>query len=189
MYKKTKPLKEPENFGKGYEYAVFLLSLRLRTTGEIREKMLRRGFTVEVIEKVIANLLGHKYLDDQKYAEIFLENLKKYKSFGFYGIKKKMMTKKLPQSIINQVLEEGLPVEEEMKIGKKFIEKNKIANGARQSLTQRGSPHSPEGLLVTSQKKKAPDYSSNLGVRARLAQKLSSRGFRSEVISKLVFNN
>ena len=155
MFKKTKQVKEPESFEKGYEYAVFLLSLRLRTTGEIREKMEGRGFAPSVVEKTISNLLKQKYLDDQKYAEIFLDNLKKYKSFGFYGIKKKMMLKKLPPSIINQILEEGLPVEEEMKIAEKFIKK--------------------QGSKIENQDKK------------KIAQRLSFRGFRSDVVSKLVF--
>ena len=50
MFKRRKLLKEPENFEKAYEYAVFLLSLRLRTTGEIEHKMKERGFAQPVIQ-------------------------------------------------------------------------------------------------------------------------------------------
>ncbi len=166
MYKKSKSVKEPENFEKGYDYAVFLLSLRLRTTGEIREKMKNRGYTLAVSEKVIADLLEQKFLDDQKYAEIFLDNLKKYKNFGFYGIKKKMMEKRLPSSIIDRVLEEGLLVDEEIKIAERLLEKFTLSNAAKR-------PRQKSGFNKAENKK--------------IAQRLSSRGFRSEVLARILF--
>src|SRR5438132_915882 len=104
MWNKPSKTKEPENIEKAYEYAVFLLSLQLRTVGQMLEKMKKRGYGQGVIEKVIDQLKDQKYLDDQRYAEIFLENLKTYRNFGYYGIKKKFLEKRVPQEIIEKIL-------------------------------------------------------------------------------------
>ena len=82
IFKTTSKTKEPENVNKAYEYAVFLLSLKLRTIGEVLKKMQGRGYSPHVIDEVIERLKAQKYLDDQRYAEIFLENLKIYRNFG-----------------------------------------------------------------------------------------------------------
>ncbi len=158
---------------KAYEYAVFLLSLRLRTIGELREKMEKRGYLPSVIEQTVERLYQQKYLDDRRYAEIFLDNLKRYRNLGYYGIKKKLMQKKLPNDLIDKTLEEGLSKEEELEIGKRLLKK--------------------EGYAVKdSEKDDNITYSSyDLGEagkeKQKIANRLKSRGFRSDVIAKLVF--
>ncbi len=130
----------PENKERAYNYAIYLLGLKLRTEGEIREKLRVKGYPLLVIDVVVHQLAENRYLDDQRYAEIYLDNLKKYKTFGYYGIKKKLMEKRLPPNIIESVLCEGLSEEEEMKIAKRFLikqtetEKQKLA----QKLKARG---------------------------------------------------
>ncbi|PIR96503.1 MAG: hypothetical protein COT92_00765 [Candidatus Doudnabacteria bacterium CG10_big_fil_rev_8_21_14_0_10_42_18] len=173
MFKRRKLLKEPENFEKAYEYAVFLLSLRLRTTGEIEHKMKERGFAQPVIQKITRELTDRHYLDDEKYAQVFLENLKKYKTFGFYGVKKKFMEKRLPLPIISSVLEEGLPVEEEMKIAKKYC----------LSLSRTNLASRPGSKAKFADNHQNGEYRE----KQKLAQKLRARGFRSDVIAKLLF--
>jgi regulatory protein len=145
-----------ENFDKAYGYAVYLLSLSLRTEGELREKMRQKKYLPDVVDKVIKQLAENSYLNDQRYAEVYLENLKKYKNFGFYGIKKKLMEKRLPSAIIESVLNDGLTIEEEIKIAKRLL-KRQQARGKRGEEKQ------------------------------KTAARLKSRGFRGEVIAKLIF--
>jgi len=175
MFKPSKT-KEPDNQSKAYEYAVFLLSLQLRTVGEVREKMGKRGYNADIIEQTIKQLISQKYLDDERYAIVFLDNLKQYKNLGYYGIKKKFMMKKLPNDLIEKVLEEGLPKEEELKIARRMLKK--------------------EGFVV---KPSFDDVEEATGLhyntydedsskqKQKIISKLKSRGFRGEVISKLVF--
>src|SRR5579864_8612429 len=110
MFKPKNKTKEPENSSKAYEYAVFLLSLKLRTIGEVLKKMQGRGYSEKIIEDTIEQLKNQRYLDDQRYAEIFLENLKAYKNLGYYGIKKKFMEKRLPPEVIDSVLGAGFTI-------------------------------------------------------------------------------
>lgn len=121
---------------KAYGYAVYLLGLKLRTEGEMREKLRLKKYAPEVVEKVLGELLSSRYIDDQRYAEVYLENLKKYKHFGFFGIKKKLMEKRLTPDIIAGILNEGLSEAEETKIAKAFLRKQK-AGLEKQKLASR----------------------------------------------------
>lgn len=175
MWRKPGKTKEPQNEQKAYEYAVFLLSLQLRTVGEIREKMERRGYTSAIIEQVLVQLRSQKYLDDERYAEVYLDNLKQYKNLGYYGIKKKFMLKKLPLDIIEEILRQGLSKEEELKIARRFLKK--------------------EGTIVKIPSADAETTAITYSTfdekqgkqKQKINQKLKSRGFRGEVVAKLIF--
>ncbi len=175
MWSKPGKTKEPDNIDKAYEYVVFLLSLKLRTIGEILKKMADRGYNQQVIDKVIERLKDQKYLDDERYAEIYVENLKIYKTFGFYGIKKKLMERKLPAVIIDRILSENLSVEEEEKIARRFLKKEGFAVK---------SPVDAEEAIGLHYRTFDDEASKS---KQKLANRLRSRGFRGEVISRLLF--
>lgn len=182
MFKPKSKTKEPQNEAKAYEYAVFLLSLQLRTIGEVREKMAGRGYPTEVIDKVVAQLRGQKYLDDERYATVFLENLKQYKNLGYYGIKKKFMMKKLPSELIDSVLEEGFSIEEEIKIAKRFLAKE---NRSGVILSPSASEDEESHTYVKRSFTGAQDDATI--AKQKTSQRLKSRGFRGEVIGKLMY--
>jgi regulatory protein len=169
-FKKPSKTNEPENAKKAYEYAIFLLSLKLRTVGEVLLKMKNRGYGEEIILKVIEQLKEQKYLNDENYAEVYLVNLKTYKNFGYFGIKKKLMEKKIPNELIEKVLSEGLSEAEEIKIAKRFLAK--LGVKVKQSET--------ENSYSTFDEEESKE-------KQKLANKLKSRGFRGSVVSRLVF--
>jgi regulatory protein len=120
---------------KAYSYAIYLLSLKLRTEGEIREKLRIKNYEAGITDKVIEQLKENHYLNDENYAQVYLDNLKKYKTFGYYGIKKKLMEKRLPSNIIESVLSEGLGEEEEAKIANRLLKK--LDEADKQKLAQK----------------------------------------------------
>jgi regulatory protein len=174
MYKPSSKTKEPQNAQKAYEYAVFLLSLQLRTVGEVREKMEKRGYTSEVIDKIIGQLLDQKYLDDERYARVFLDNLKQYKNLGYFGIKKKFLMKKLPAELISKVLNEGLSAEDELKIAERFLKKEGVV------VRLSAGDSATENFYNTFDEEKSKQ-------KQKITAKLKSRGFRGGVIAKLLF--
>lgn len=175
MWKKPSKTKEPENAEKAYEYAVFLLSLQLRTVGEVREKMEKRGYSPDIIEQTVDKLRAQKYLDDERYAEVFLDNLKQYKNLGYYGIKKKFLLKKLPNDLTEKVLEAGLSLEEELKIAKRFLKKEGVV--VKPSPADDGSSDNIYNTFNEEQSKQ----------KQKTFQRLEAKGFRSGVIAKLTF--
>jgi regulatory protein len=174
MWKKQSKTKEPGNKEKAYEYAVFLLSLQLRTAGEIRQKMESRGYSSTVIENVLEQLHDQKYLDDERYAEVFLDNLKQYKNLGYYGIKKKFMLKKLSADVIERALQDGLSLEDELKIARRMLKKEGVAV---KSLSDEETSAISYNTYDEGQSKQ----------KQKIVAKLKSRGFRGDVIAKLVF--
>jgi regulatory protein len=172
-WKKPSKTTEPENAGHAYDYAVFLLSLKLRTMGEVLEKMRGRGYAEQIIESVIERLKSQKYLDDERYAEIFLENLKAYKALGYFGIKKKFMEKKLPGSLIERVLDAGYSKEDEAEVGKRFLKKAGFEINRREV----NSGIRYQAFAEEESKKNIQ----------RIANRMKSRGFRSDVIAELLF--
>ncbi len=157
---------EAENLEKAYSYSIYLLSLKLRTEGEIRNKLQIKNYKLQIIDSVVQKLKENQYIDDQRYAEVYVENLKKYKTFGYYGIKKKLMEKRLPAGIIEQVLDESLSEEEEIKIAKRYLIKYEAGNMKQEAKVQ----------------KKDELYQ----VKQKLAKKLASRGFRTEVVMQII---
>ncbi len=165
---------EPDNGEKAYEYAVFLLSLHLRTAGELRQKMEQRGYRPDIIEQVLDRLHAQKYLDDGRYAEIFLDNLKQYRSFGYFGIKKKFLQKRLPPELADRVLAEGLSVEDEIKIARRLLKKEGYEAAGPQ----------PDGEI--SYRVFGADAQAD-AEKQKMARRLKSRGFRSEVIARVLY--
>ncbi len=152
-----------------------MLSMQLRTVGEVREKMEGRGYTADIIEKTISQLIEQEYLNDERYAEVFLNNLKQYKNLGYFGIKRKFMAKKLPSELIDKVLSEGLSMEDEIKIAKRLLKKE----GAEVSTSPEDEEEQENSYNTFNQEQSKE--------KQKLSAKLKSRGFRGEVIAKLVF--
>lgn len=124
MFKPAKPLKKPDDVEHGYEYALFVLNLSMRTEAELREKMSKRGYFPEVINNVIERLYKDRYIDDKRYAEVFIESMKRGKSYGQFMIRRKMIEKKLPKEIIQESMREFLSEEDECEIAIRYVEKN-----------------------------------------------------------------
>lgn len=123
MFKKAKPLKKPDDPEHGYEYALFLLNLRMRTEAEMRDKMARRGYLPKVIDEVVERLYQDRYLNDEHYAEVFIESMKRYKYYGAYMMKKRLFEKKVPKEIIEEKLAELVSEDDEREIATRYVEK------------------------------------------------------------------
>ncbi len=124
MFKKSKPLKKPDDADHGYEYALFLLNLSMRTEFEMREKMARRGYFPKIIDEVVQRLFDDRYLNDDHYAEVFIDSLKRYKYYGRFMMKKKLYEKKLPKEVIEDKLHELVTEDDELDIAQRYVEKN-----------------------------------------------------------------
>lgn len=94
MRKKLKPL----------EYAFWLLELRDRSISEMESKLRKKEFETEEIEKIMNFLIDKKFLDDKRFAENFVRFKKTIKPVGKYYLRGKLLEKKVPMDIIEQVL-------------------------------------------------------------------------------------
>ena len=108
-----------------YEKAIKLLTVRQHATGELQRKLQAKGFRPNEILLVLRRLEELKFLDDQRFAEIFVENLKRYKDWGYYGIKAKLAARLVPSDIAAAALAEFFTPEDETRVAERLAIKLK----------------------------------------------------------------
>jgi regulatory protein len=133
-----------------YERAVKLLKIRPHHSEELVKKLTLRGFNREEIEEVIVKLQEENFIDNDAFAQMYLDSLLRFKTFGFYGLKSKLMSRGIASNEAEKLLKENLSTEQELEIAGRFLEKQKETD------------------------------------KNKLAQKLSRKGFRIEVIRKSI---
>ena len=100
-----------------------MLSGRDYTEGILKEKLIQKGYTQVEVSEVISSLAQSDLINDERFAQLYFENLKKYKQMGYYGVKQKLMLKKIPSSIITNVLAE-YGEKEEKAVAKEYVRKH-----------------------------------------------------------------
>lgn len=74
-------------FGKAVDY----LARAMKTTKQVRDYLTKKGYSDNVTNCVIEKLQGYKYLDDQAYARMYVEQSKTHK--GERRIKQELLNK------------------------------------------------------------------------------------------------
>lgn len=93
--------RQGENKARNYVYR--LLKYRNRSEKEIRDKLLKRKFPPEVMDKVIQGLKDNGYIDDLKFAQEWL-NFRLKVPFGLKRIIFELKQKGIEEEIIKQVI-------------------------------------------------------------------------------------
>ena len=86
------------------DYAVKLLSFCDRSEKEIREKILRKGYSEEECEEAIAFCREYGYIDDVRFANHFVHDATEIKKFGKTRIRMELRRKGIDQEIISKTL-------------------------------------------------------------------------------------
>lgn len=82
--------------------ALKYIAYQERTEAEVRDKLKTLEFLETTIERVIAEVKGYNYLDDEAYAEQYIDS--QIKKMGGYKIKYKLEKKGVDEAIINRFL-------------------------------------------------------------------------------------
>jgi regulatory protein len=113
--------------GSAYEKAVRLLSMRMHTSYELKKKLKQKGFSDDNIRVALEKLTAEGYLNDGSTAESYLNSLINHKTFGYYGIKAKMMQKGIDVRVIDILLEENFPPDKEAELAARYVSKNNLS--------------------------------------------------------------
>ena len=143
-----------------YDKAIQLLKIRPHYSIELAKKLSLRGFAKLDIEKVINLLTAEGLLNDARYGQQYVEELIRNKSFGFYGLKAKLMQRGIPAPDAESLLKANFPPEKELEIAKRVAAASE----------RRASP-------IKDGRERAGDID-----KIKLAQKLSRKGFRTDII-------
>ncbi len=135
---------------KAREKALKLLKIRPHSSVELIRKLTLRGFNETEAKSVAQTLQTEGLINDGEFAQLFLDSLIRFKTFGFYGLMAKLRQRGIEKAMAEELLREFFPIEQELEIAQKVA--------ARDSK----------------------------GDKIKLAQKLSRKGFRSEVIHQVI---
>jgi regulatory protein len=86
------------------EKALELLSLREHGSGELRTKLYQKGYQKAHIEEVLEYLKSKNYLNDERFADLYSEELIRRKQFGPMKVKEKLFHRGISSSLIQNIL-------------------------------------------------------------------------------------
>lgn len=112
-----------DNQNQALKFAIKLISFRRRSVFEITKRLEQKGFTENIIKQVLDELNQCKYLDDEKFAESWINDRINFSPRGRALIKKELIEKGVAENIVDEKIGELLGEEKELELSKKLVEK------------------------------------------------------------------
>lgn len=98
-----------------YNYGISVLSRTAKSEHELRLKMKDKGFDSQLIDNAVNKLKEQKYLDDEKYCEMFINDRINISKHGVLKIKEALYYKGIDKEIIEEKIK-SISSEDEEKI-------------------------------------------------------------------------
>ena len=71
---------------------------------DMRKKMKRWNLDVDVQERIIKYLIAERYIDERRYAKLFIESKIKYNKWGKRKVEQALYAKRIPEQIYSTIL-------------------------------------------------------------------------------------
>lgn len=84
--------------------SINLISRRLRSEKELRDRFIRNGFSETAVDNAIAHLGNQGYLDDGHFALLFAKQIMKKKPVGEIKLRYELRKKGIRESVVDMVL-------------------------------------------------------------------------------------
>ena len=101
--KEINRLKNLDSFERAKASAFRYLSYRPRSTAEVRNYLVGKGFDPSVVEETIDRLKELEYLDDRSFASFWLEQRERHSPRGKFAIRHELRQKGISNAIIDEV--------------------------------------------------------------------------------------
>lgn len=92
-----------DSFNKARDYAFRLLKFRMRSRKELFERLKRKKFDLDIIDRVIAFLREKEFINDEEFAKAWVESKLK-RPLGLRRISEELKIKGIDKEIIDKVL-------------------------------------------------------------------------------------
>jgi regulatory protein len=119
--RKSKPLTSETQ---AFRYALWLLTRRPHSVGELREKFKKRTLSPEIQEAVLARLEDKKFINDREFAERFARS-KKAGHWGPHKIQAALQKKKISRDDIEKAISPLFSSPEEKEQAKELLVRQK----------------------------------------------------------------
>ena len=120
------------NYQLAYNISVKYIMVRLRSINEIKVYLTKKGYSKDVIDKVIEKLIKNKLLDDEVFTKAYINDKLNFTNVGKYKLINELTTKmKVDNSVVYDVLESYEEVWNDRidKLINKYLKSNKKYRG------------------------------------------------------------
>ena len=120
------------NYQLAYNISVKYIMVRLRSINEIKVYLTKKGYSKDVIDKVIEKLIKNKLLDDEVFTKAYINDKLNFTNVGKYKLINELTTKmKVDNSVVYNVLESYEEVWNDRidKLINKYLKSNKKYSG------------------------------------------------------------
>ena len=94
------------NYQLAYNISVKYIMVRLRSINEIKVYLTKKGYSKDLIDKVIEKLIKNKLLDDEVFTKAYINDKLNFTNVGKYKLINELTTKmKVDNSVVYNVLE------------------------------------------------------------------------------------
>jgi regulatory protein len=121
--KEITEIKDYDGFIFGKTVAYSYLSYKQRSRKEVIQKLRKNKIPEEVIDKIISLLVEMKYINDESYAKLYLENKLSGKPMGNRLLRIKLQEKGIDRETTEKVIDENYDEEKELQSAEKLLEK------------------------------------------------------------------
>lgn len=108
---------------KAKDDAFNLLSYRERSEAEVRTRLLKKGYAPDIVEKVVARLKKLDYLNDERFAEKWINYRMKNNPRGVNLLRQELRQKGINNEVIECLLPKLVPRELQIEVGFKLAHK------------------------------------------------------------------
>lgn len=91
---------------KAHMRALDLLARRMRSEWELRDYLKRKEYEPDVIDRTVVRLSARGYVDDKKFAELWVSNRRLLKATSRRRLQQELKQKRVPDAVIGEVLAE-----------------------------------------------------------------------------------
>jgi len=128
-------LEQKENDRKAFYSALTLLNYRMRSTAELRKRLIQKEYYHDTIDRVIEKLNEKKFLNDETFARAFINDKINNRLLGPVALRRELFPHKLDNELIEKLLLKAYEETPEIELVERLLLKRRINEG--QKLTQK----------------------------------------------------
>lgn len=117
----SEPPPDAYPYERAWNYTLWLLGRQAYTTGQLRDKLRRKGATDETVERVLGRLVDLKLVDDALYAETFVRTRSRNK--GALRLRQELFHKGVAEALVEKAVG-GLDEKTQLESALALTEKN-----------------------------------------------------------------
>lgn len=118
----NKKPKKPYDYARSWNYALWLLSERMYTGKQIRDKLVGKEVEPDILERVMSKLVASKFVDDEVYAQAYVRSRQSQK--GPIALRQELFRKGVDQALVAKTLD-SLDDESQLDTASSLLQKNK----------------------------------------------------------------